>query len=355
MDLTGRQVPWFTGDMEITQTDTTATHVVVNVKTDRPLVTMPEADAEAFAAKLGTGYLVLPVDAWLGARDLAKAAPAAPKASKAAPAPKPAPAKVERFATVPNGFGGTTTVKAVDVPAPAPVDGFVAQERRMVEMVLARFTEAKLEQSDVTAEIRAFATEWAKRWNGDFAFMVDMNKAAKRGTLSVGQAKGTMNCFRADVLRTAKQVAVAAPGEPTVEEVPDSRYALETEQGEVVFYQATTYKGRRYIKRLVGAPGDFVKYPIANATERAGVWAKIQANPARAAKLFSRKHTVCARCAAPLSDPCSRATGFGPDCSQTLGVAYVTDKDEALRILKEEGVSLEGLLMEALAADGESI
>lgn len=337
--------------MEITQT---ATYAVL-FKATRVCVTLPEAEAVAYAEKLGKDYSVVPVEAWLGGVALNKTAPAP---TKAAPAPKTAPAVSERFQTVPNGFGGTTTVKAVDVPQ-APVDDFAAQEARMVALVQERFTEAKLEVTDITAEMRAFATVWAKRWTGDFVFMVDMRTAAKRGTLSVGQAKGTMNCFRADVLRTIKSVQatpVAGPvAEPTTAEVPDSRYALETEQGEVIFYQATTYRGRRYLKRLIGAPGDFVKYPIANAVERASVWAKIQANPARAAKLFSRKHTVCARCAAPLSDPCSRATGFGPDCSDTLGVHYVSDKAEALRILREEGVSLEGLLMEALAADGESI
>lgn len=267
--------------------------------------------------------------------------------------------RLGRFATIPNGFGGTTTVRTTDPRAPkpaAPAIPFDQQVAAVTDWILNRspFTGRKFEVGDMTPKLIRFATEWAKQYAGnDFQFMVDMRIEAKRRSLSPGQAKGTLNCFRADVLRE-KKPADASQGDPTEKEVPNSRYAIENERGEITFYQATTWQGRRYLKRLVGAPGEFVKYPVDPAT-RAKVWAILKANPAQAAKLFSRKFTICACCAAPLSLLCSRATGFGEKCAENLGVRYVSDEAEARRILKEEGVSLEGLLLEALANDKETM
>jgi hypothetical protein len=102
--------------------------------------------------------------------------------------------------------------------------------------------------------------------------------------------------------------------------VPDSYYALRTENG-IVFYRVRTgkkddkWKGFQFVDRLVGHPGDWAKYPVMKG-ERHKVLNAIGADPLAAAKLYGEEHKVCAVCSSPLSDPESLAAGIGPICAK---------------------------------------
>lgn len=83
---------------------------------------------------------------------------------------------------------------------------------------------------------------------------------------------------------------------------------------EWVFYEVKEWKGRKYLNRLQGAPGDwrrqFVKYD-----HYAGIAQRIRdAGPQNAAFRFSEIYTVCACCGSPLSAGKSIVEGFGPVC-----------------------------------------
>ena len=113
--------------------------------------------------------------------------------------------------------------------------------------------------------------------------------------------------------------------------IPDSKYAIE-EDGLVKFYEVDTgregtrWEGRRFVTRLIGAPGAWHEYPE-RGPARDALFAKINADvytdptsgetlhgPKAAAVRYSREFTVCARCGSPLSDEASRARGLGPIC-----------------------------------------
>lgn len=99
--------------------------------------------------------------------------------------------------------------------------------------------------------------------------------------------------------------------------VPDSKYALENDEGVFLFYEVKTGKGRwsnfTFVDRLVGAPGDWQRYPV-KGDAKFKVLANIQLDSKAAAAAFSREHGVCACCGSPLSDPFSIANGLGPIC-----------------------------------------
>lgn len=110
-----------------------------------------------------------------------------------------------------------------------------------------------------------------------------------------------------------------------VKTVPESKYALVPEAGKISFFEVKRpskgkWAGFTFVDRLVGHPGDFVRYPVKGA-QKAAVLAQIAANPKGAAFLFSQEFKVCACCGSPLSDPESLATGFGPICVQRFTAA----------------------------------
>jgi hypothetical protein len=92
-----------------------------------------------------------------------------------------------------------------------------------------------------------------------------------------------------------------------------------------VFYEVKEYKGKRYLNRLQGAPGDwnrqFVSYKdYAGIVERIKTASYITkedeplSGPMAAAARFSDMYTICACCGAKLSNGKSIAAKFGPVC-----------------------------------------
>lgn len=77
-----------------------------------------------------------------------------------------------------------------------------ATDAEVVALMLAN--DGKWEVEQMTPALVAFATDWAKAFEGDFEFMTDMKAEAVKRTLSAGQAKGVLNCHRADYFRNRK-------------------------------------------------------------------------------------------------------------------------------------------------------
>lgn len=153
------------------------------------------------------------------------------------------------------------------------------------------------------------------------------------------------------LLKKCPKIEVApAPGKPAAEltwaemkanmiallaEVPASykgiKYAVpntDTKSANTfVFYEVREYKGKRYLNRLQGAPGDwsrqFVSYKdYAGIVERIKTAAYVTiegeslTGPMAAAARFSDMYTICACCGAKLSNAKSIADKFGPVCSK---------------------------------------
>lgn len=99
--------------------------------------------------------------------------------------------------------------------------------------------------------------------------------------------------------------------------MPAGRYAL-FERGEVGFYKVDKptkgrWDGYVFVKRLIGAPGDYREVPIDRA-QRSEILDTIQNDPKAAMERYGHETMTCGRCGSPLTDPQSRAAGIGPVC-----------------------------------------
>jgi hypothetical protein len=73
-------------------------------------------------------------------------------------------------------------------------------------LMVERFKDRKVEPQDVDAELMAIAEAYAYNYDGNFPFMVDMQQTfIARHSLSKGQAKGVLNCLRAQALKRAER------------------------------------------------------------------------------------------------------------------------------------------------------
>jgi hypothetical protein len=80
------------------------------------------------------------------------------------------------------------------------------------------------------------------------------------------------------------------------------------------------WTGYTFIKRLIGAPGQYRKVEVAGGPQgRNEVLAKIEADPQKAMIDYGLQSKVCGKCSSPLSDPESLARGIGPICARKLG------------------------------------
>ena len=102
-------------------------------------------------------------------------------------------------------------------------------------------------------------------------------------------------------------------------EVPDSKYALYDGNGQIIFFEVRTGRGRwahmQFVDQLIGHPGDWKKIPVKGAKKRS-VLLDLYADPKGAATRFGQHFTVCGVCGSPLSDPESMAAGIGPICAK---------------------------------------
>lgn len=97
-------------------------------------------------------------------------------------------------------------------------------------------------------------------------------------------------------------------------DVPLSNYAVEIAGEGLVFLKVAEFKGTRYVRQLIGSPGDWKKIKPVGA-RRAQLIAAIKAvGPQAAAARYGEEFTCCGVCSSPLSDELSRARKIGPQC-----------------------------------------
>lgn len=155
--------------------------------------------------------------------------------------------------------------------------------------------------------------------------------AIKAGDLTSRQASAFI-----DLLKTMPYAPAEGSAESPLskflaafEGVEDSKYAVpgsyfsivlpSLSAQELVFFEVKTWKGRRYLNVLHGAPGDFTRTRLsyADGTVVLGILARRHVEFAQA---FGQHFTVCGRCAAPLTDAESRRVHLGPECRKVWGI-----------------------------------
>lgn len=200
----------------------------------------------------------------------------------------------------------------VTVPTAADVDALCRSIGR-------KFTDA-----DMTRGLEVFAATWLAASTSDFAFLVDMR--AKR-SLSVGQARGVLNCYRADVFRrpaadVVAPAAIVAPVAPVV--APDAlevgRVYLASGARFVRVYRNQA-RGTLYGKfRADGGGWDYDGGAL-----RAILPEQDPAAVAAAAAGWAHEYGACVFCATPLEDDKtghSVTRGYGPVCAGKYGLPW---------------------------------
>lgn len=93
------------------------------------------------------------------------------------------------------------------------------------------------------------------------------------------------------------------------------RYALRKTNGaDISFFEVSEWKGRKYLRLLSGAPGDYQRHKMSLSMQYMAAKHLLD-DVAGAVKLYADTHSVCAKCHSPLTDAESRARGLGPVCA----------------------------------------
>lgn len=93
-----------------------------------------------------------------------------------------------------------------------------------------------------------------------------------------------------------------------------------TVDGSLLFLEVKEYRGTRYLRRLTGSVGDFVRSRL-TVRDSLAVMKVLSGDSLEYIRLFGEHFVCCGKCGAPLTDDRSRARFLGPDCAKQLGVA----------------------------------
>jgi hypothetical protein len=128
-------------------------------------------------------------------------------------------------------------------------------------------------------------------------------------------------------------------------DVPAGRYAVPTNEGHYAFYKVDRptegrWAGYVFAKQLIGSVGSWSEQRLSRDVTQT-ILARIATQGVEeSARLFGIKARACGFCMSPLSNPQSRAAGYGSTCADNNGLHYPT-YTEAVQILGERGEEVE--------------
>jgi Family of unknown function (DUF6011) len=107
-----------------------------------------------------------------------------------------------------------------------------------------------------------------------------------------------------------------------LETLPTSKYAIplsDTNPNDLLFVEVVERKTtkKRYINKLIGAPGDWKRvFGWTDADKQLAIAKQIAEDPTKYVKIYCQKFTRCSCCDSPLSVAKSIAAAMGPVCSK---------------------------------------
>lgn len=232
----------------------------------------------------------------------------------------------EGFATpaMPEGTGtGSGSSGRRGAPKVAVVE-LTDEEAEELTSSIAERAGRKFTPEEMTPELVALATRYAKAYEGSFEFMVDMREAATVRGLTAGQAKGTLNCLLAEIRRGGRG---SAPAESSLDlsELMPGMYAVPNGEtrlkvrvshggdsgrwaGFVFVNDGAEYgAGTRYGMQK---PGEMYRGQIEDELRA------ILADPKAASAAYGQLVGRCGVCGRRLEDEESVARGIGPVCAE---------------------------------------
>ena len=200
----------------------------------------------------------------------------------------------------------------------------------------------RFQADDVDGMLMRGATEFARQYSGTFSFMRDMHIAALRQWLTLGQAKGVLNCMLAQVRR---ERLAAQPKE--VVNFSGLR-ALFARAGAKLQRPRITLQvnGTPVTVKLMTAGGHVGSVNLQTGSFGEGVWyGRVEVNgeltasrnmtpavhelvlelandPVSAAKRYAHLTGNCCFCQRKLDDERSTSAGYGPVCAGNYGLPW---------------------------------
>lgn len=212
-------------------------------------------------------------------------------------------------------------------PHDGPTKSF---EERLAEVCDWLLTlDRKVEVRDIDHIRGRVAKGWLRRYQGDFQFLTDLK--ARGGVRSDAQAKGVLNCLRAELLR--RPAPAATPAAPAAEGISvhgiePGRYAYQPDDGQAQFLiierpEDGNYAGCTFVKAQLGPNVEKAGWQGArHATYRGShvnALKVIMADPEAAMRLYGHLLGHCGACGLPLTNEESREAGIGPVCRRNRG------------------------------------
>lgn len=154
----------------------------------------------------------------------------------------------------------------------------------------------------VSSDMQQYAEGWLKVWEGNFSFLVDVRSNMVRNNgLTVGQAKGVLNCWMAEQRRGNR---------PTSAQAPSADLEGFHLFGNKVYKVQISKAGRPYAKRLnaSGRGWTYDRGGIYNLGEKTRLTLE-------QAKALGHQTGRCVVCQRELTVPESIAAGIGPICA----------------------------------------
>lgn len=285
-------------------------------------VTHYSADCLALASDIAEGYGPCESDGWLCTECVEVPTTPLWQNPSVNPADYATPALPEGSGSGSGGSGRGAAPKAKSVT-------LTDEEAEALTAELAKRADRKFVPEEVTPELAALADRYARAYEGTFQFMFDMREAAVVRGLTVGQAKGVLNCLLAELRRNAA-AAPAAPAEGgslDLSGLPAGMYAVpggDTRLKVRVSVPGERSKWNGWIFVNDGAeygagtkygsqrPGELYRGQIVEQLRA------IVADPRAAAAAYGQLTGKCGLCGRQLEDEESVARGIGPICAEKL-------------------------------------
>lgn len=198
------------------------------------------------------------------------------------------------------------------------------------------------EDVEAAVQLHCDATVYAREYRGNFDYMVEMRSKVQNGRLSIGQARGVLNCMLAE----ARRNTVAAPSELAFDGIAKMLEAarahlkfpkirlmtsdeilihvglagdMSKEPGSVtVTGQTDPYTPKKFYGRI-SKDGTFRGSPPATVM---AILKEFAADPEAVATAYGRLTGNCCFCGRKLEDERSTAVGYGPVCAAHFGMAW---------------------------------
>ena len=224
------------------------------------------------------------------------------------------------------GFEDDPTPRFTPGPKPTAARGPEMTDDEIEAHLLALGRKLTNDDMSYSPSLAPYAKRYLDNYTGTFEFLVDLKT---RRSLSTGQARGVLNCVRAELIRNAKTPArTKAETGLDLSQLPAGRYGVpghDTRLKVLVQHgkEGSKWEGFTFVKDAAEY-GAGTRYGMQKPDgpyigDIEDELAAILADPAAAMAKYGHLTSTCGNCGRKLEDEESVERGIGPYCAAKLG------------------------------------